>query len=141
LETSLERIWGQSCKNAVEGVVRGYSIGQFEKGPQPGFLGTAKVSYIHPCFSPANHGTDGNRENVLQFMRLCAIYPRIGQTAEVFPDRRSHRQPPKRALFSVPSIAHPAEIIGYVLLLPSVKMRLPWAIAGLGLRDVVDMVL
>jgi hypothetical protein len=29
-------------------------------------------------------------------------------------------------LFGVPSIARPAEIIGYVLLLPSVKVRLPW---------------
>ena len=72
-ETSLESLWVQSGKDALEGVVGGYSIGQFEEGPQPRFLSPAKVSDIHPRFSPTNHGTDGNCENVLFYVTLCDL--------------------------------------------------------------------
>ncbi len=67
-EAALERHRIQSRKDPTERMVAGDAIGQGKKGPQPWLLCLPKCLDVDPVIGPAQHGTEGNSNDVAQAM-------------------------------------------------------------------------
>ncbi|MDB6122692.1 MAG: hypothetical protein JWQ71_1685 [Pedosphaera sp.] len=67
----------QSREDAVESVMRGNAIAQFEEGLKPSVLGLAKIIHVVERLSRAQQRADGNHEDVHQVMVFIAVDPRV----------------------------------------------------------------
>jgi hypothetical protein len=81
-EAPLELVGVEPLEEAAVGVVAGDAVGQIEEGLEPVLLGLAEVLDVVPGIGPGDHGTDGDGDDVEQFMEAGAVDARVGQVGE-----------------------------------------------------------
>jgi len=83
LETSRKLRRLDQPKDSIERVVRRDAVGQRQPGFEPILLATSPESDVGEPLRAAEHGTDGDHENVEQLMLLCRSRARLGNGGEV----------------------------------------------------------
>ena len=78
-EALQKRLGIQRRKEAVESVVAGNALGQFEKSFEPVMLGLAKILHVIEAFAPAEQRADGDDEQIDQPVIPGALDARVGQ--------------------------------------------------------------
>ncbi len=64
-------------KDAPEGVMRGDSIGQFQKALQPSFFGSPEFFDFCPPFGSTDHPAEGDQQDIEQLVTLGPFDARI----------------------------------------------------------------
>src|SRR3954447_3964672 len=92
-EASLERLRVQQAEDAAEGVVRGDAVGQTEMAGQPVAFGVAVRLHGGPGLGPGDDGTEGDADDIEEFMESRAFAARVDQVGEMMlqGDRRYRR--------------------------------------------------
>ena len=97
-EALLELVGVEPLEEAAEGVVRGDAVGQVQEGPQPVELGVAEVLDVVPGVGPGDDRTDGDGDDVEEFVEAGAVDAGVGQVGEVVGDGEflvgGHGDPP-----------------------------------------------
>lgn len=83
LKTLPELLRVEPGENPSEGVVRGDSIRQRQKTPEPPLLGLAEKGNLGPLFGSADHCADGDHDDIDEEMSLLPIDPRVNQVAKM----------------------------------------------------------
>ena len=79
MNASRKRCRVERGEEAVEGVVAGDAIGQFQKSAQPRRLGVAEKLHVLEALRPAEQRADGDDQDVLELVQPGALNARIGQ--------------------------------------------------------------
>jgi hypothetical protein len=75
----------EQAEDPAEGVVRGDAVGQSEQRLEPVVLGVAVGLDRRPGFGARDDGTDGDADDVEQFVPPRALTARVEQVGEVVP--------------------------------------------------------
>jgi hypothetical protein len=92
-----ERLRIQEIKNPFECIVGRNAIGQWQKAFQPRTMAFAKRNDIRPSIGVANDGTNGDGNNIQQFVSATPTQAGITQGPEMFFQRNrgnAHDSPP-----------------------------------------------
>ena len=74
----------QGAEHAVERIVRGNPVGQFQKRLEPFVLGVAEVLHVVEAFSPAQQRADPDDQHIDQTVFSGSRDARIGYLAKAF---------------------------------------------------------
>src|SRR4029079_3555546 len=72
-ETVDEVVGVEQGEDPADGVVRGDAVGQSHELLEPGPLGVAKLLHGDEVIGPAEHGTDGEEQDIDESMALAAF--------------------------------------------------------------------
>jgi hypothetical protein len=84
-QAGLELAWLQSGEDGVEAVVRRDAVGEVKEAREPVAAGLAEVGDGDEVVGTANHGAEGDRDNVNERMSDLAS-PGVGEVCEVILD-------------------------------------------------------
>lgn len=101
---ALERARLQEAKHPAERVVTGNTMLQPQNSSQQQLLGAAKPGHVRGTFRPAQHGSQGDEQNLAQIV-ACVVRPRVVQPAENLLEF-AHPTPPSIRESSSESIFH-----------------------------------
>jgi hypothetical protein len=79
----------QGGVDAADGVLRGDAIGQLQVLFQPGPLGMAEFLHADKVVGAADHGGDGQKEDVAELVSLAALDTRILKLVKIAKERKS----------------------------------------------------
>jgi hypothetical protein len=80
-EAFLERVGVQAGEDAAERVVAGHAAGQVQERGEPRALGAAELLDLDPPVGAADHGADGDDQDVVQLVDHV-VRPRVGKLPE-----------------------------------------------------------
>ncbi len=72
----------QGRQHLAEGVVGRDAVGQIQKGAKPRLMGFTVVCDLGPMFQAADHGTDRDDQDVVEFMGDLADHSRVGNVTK-----------------------------------------------------------
>ena len=88
-KTMLKLLRVQAGEDVSEGIMGRDAARQLQEGLEPLLFAVAEELDIHPRIGPADGATNGNGDDIQEFVPLGAVDPGIVQRREVFGDGRS----------------------------------------------------
>jgi hypothetical protein len=78
----------QADEHPSEGVVRRNAVGKLQKLTKPPFLRNSELFDVLPTVGVADYCTDGDGEDIDEFVQLVSFDPRVFELAEVVDESR-----------------------------------------------------
>ena len=83
-ETMLELLRIQPGEDVSEGIMGRDTVGQLQEGLEPLLFAVAEELDIHPVIGAADGATNGDGDDIQEFVPLGAVDPGVVQRREVF---------------------------------------------------------